>query len=103
MKKHFFLSGIIILTWVVFANANNTLKTDLPYNKHYIEYMAGIELLSNDKLSSPEEKAEKYRKLCRYTRVNADSVEAFIKSYSTKPDEWQKIQAAVMELIQTIK
>jgi hypothetical protein len=101
MKKHIFLSGIIILTGVIFAN--NTLKTDFPYNKHYIEYMAGIELLSNDKLSSPEEKAEKYRKLCRYTRVNADSVEAFIKSYSTKPDEWQKIQAAVMELIQTIK
>jgi hypothetical protein len=101
MKYVVFSAGIIVF----FAGtlAKEVKPSVVPDQKRYIEYLAGTELIINDQKGDKKVHAEKYRKLCALTGVNAAMAEKFIKGYSQRPDEWRKIQSAVLELLQTIK
>ncbi len=85
------------------AGANNAPQTIVPDMKRYIEYLAGIELLTADRMHGQKFCAQRYKELCVRTGVNAASAEAFIMRYRDKPVQWQNVQGALLDLLQSIK
>jgi hypothetical protein len=101
MKKYFFI--IFLFSLEISAQTDNSLKNDTLAVGRYIEYLAGIEILIADHRLNPEQKAANYMRLCRYTGVDGQSVQSFIHKYDSLPDQWQKIQDAVLEKLDGIK
>jgi hypothetical protein len=89
------------LIFILFS-LSSASDTNKDYN-NFICYFAGIEILKADKISTPSEKAYIYKVLCDITGVNAKKAKDFIKRYYNKPEEWKKITAKVVELIQKSK
>jgi hypothetical protein len=76
---------------------------DSVVSQAFIQYMAGIQLIDNGRGLDNEAKARKYRQLCSLTGLNAASAAKIIEQYKNRPEEWQKVQSAVIELLQSIK
>ena len=94
-----------MLIIVVFIRAGeNTVGpvTVADFNR-FVEYLAGTELIAKDKKLSRKIHAEKYRQLCNRTGVNASSAEKFILGYIQRPDEWRKVQIAILAVLDSIK
>jgi len=97
---------VIVALFALFvaqACGNGGMHAVVPEMNPYIEYFAGIELLTADRTHGQKFCAQHYRELCVRTGVNAASAEAFIMRYRDKPVEWQNVQGALLDLLQSIK
>jgi|GEM_PF-2721729 hypothetical protein len=102
MKFIFFL----LLGSLISANpASGATKTggDKAVSKAFVCFMAGIELIDNDRNLDNTSKAKKFRQLCSLTGLNASSAVKIIEQYKNRPEEWQTIQTSVIEMLQSKK
>ncbi len=76
-------------------------SADLPPGyQSYVFYFAGIELLSTDKRLNWQQKAERYRRLCLVTGIDGPKARALVIRYKYDPGGWQKLRAAVLDVLQ---
>jgi hypothetical protein len=101
MKRESLLWVIAVFAMACYAGEPRGAAA--PGQKQFVEYLAGTELIMNDRSGSQKVHAEKYLKLCALTGVDEASAEVFIRSYGLRPEQWRKIQAQVLEMLQSIK
>jgi hypothetical protein len=65
-----------------------------------VQYLAGIELLRASPDLSDEQKAGYYVKLCEVTGVSAEEALKQIRDYDDRPEQWKKVQATVISLLE---
>ncbi len=76
-------------------------SADLPPGfQNYVSYFAGIDLLSTDKTLNQQQKAERYRRLCAVTGIDGPKAKAMVNKYKNDPAGWQKLRAAVLDVLQ---
>jgi hypothetical protein len=91
-----------VLFFAGLASGSTKAGSGLVVSKAFICYMAGIELIDNGRNLDNAAKEKKYRQLCSLTGLNAASAAKIIEQYKNRPEEWQKVQTSVMELLQAI-
>ena len=69
----------------------------------FIQYLAGIDLIEHSTPMSEKARAEKYRELCLITGLNADTAVQRILLLKNKPEQWHKVRAKVLEMLQTVQ
>jgi hypothetical protein len=97
---------LTIFMMVVFfcAALGNPLVSTAPNERsRYIQFLAGVEFLDQKPDLSIKIRAEKYRDLCRVTGVSASLATEFILKFAESPEEWKKVRADILDLLQTIK
>lgn len=87
------LSVVCLLSLVTISSATEALQ-------HYAEYFAGIQLLSSDKVLTPQQKALRYKKLSEISGITADQAKLFINKYKNDPVQWQDFQKTVLAILQ---
>ena len=84
-------------------SAENPSQKGIQDDTQFIQYLAGIDLLEHSTNLSEKARAEKYRELCLITGLNADSAAQRILRLKDKPEQWHKVRAKVLEMLQTIQ
>ena len=97
MKKNILLLAVIFFIGAFVAV--HAADSRQPYGD-YISYFAGVELLATDKTLSPAQVSERYRRLCVLTGIDGAKARAFAKEFTNDPTGWQKLRAAVLDLLQ---
>jgi hypothetical protein len=90
---------ILAIPVLVFLLAGGTAAENIR-ESNFAAYIAGIELIINDKNLSPEGQARCYRRLCTITGISGEKAKAFILQYKTDPAGWQKFETMVTDLLQ---
>jgi hypothetical protein len=85
------------------ASGATKAESDKAASKAFVCFMAGIELIDNDRNLDNTAKAKKYKQLCSLTSLDAASAIKIIEHYKDRPGEWQTIQTSVIEMLQSKK
>ncbi len=101
MRRFILLLSSLFLFFPLFAE--DAVSSGVRDEEAFVQYLAGIELIDRSKNLSDYEIAEKYRELTRITGLNADSAQARIIRLKDKPEQWQKVRAKVLELLQKLQ
>jgi hypothetical protein len=97
MKKIILLFSAISLIGAL--GAVHAADSRQPYG-NYVSYFAGVELLATDKTLSPAQVSQRYRRLCMLTGIDGAKARTFAKEFTNDPTGWQKLRAAVLDLLQ---
>jgi len=100
---HKLLVSIIMATGLLIGAYGGIRQADTVGQGKYCYYLAGVTLLDKDSKDNAVVKAQKYKKLCQLTGVTAVSIRGFIDRYTNKPDQWQKVQAVIADILDTLK
>jgi hypothetical protein len=95
------IAGVLFFAGLV--SGSTKAGGDFSVSKAFVRYLAGIELIDNGRNLDNTEKAKKYKQLCFLTGLNAASAEKIVEQYKNRPEEWQKVQMSVIEMLQSIK
>lgn len=87
------LSVVCLLSLVTISSATEDLQ-------HYAEYFAGVQLLSSDKVLTPQQKALRYKKLSEISGITADQAKLFLNQYKNNPAQWKEFQKTVLAILQ---
>jgi hypothetical protein len=102
MKNFSTIAAVVFVFFPLFA-ANRQPIDNQNEDKKFIQYLAGIEFLDQKSDLTLKIRAEKYRELCQLTGVNAVSASEFISRFAHAPDQWRKVRADILDLLQTLK